>query len=98
MMRRLVHKGLGGLLETKSTLFKDLDDLCFGLERYQDVVREVGCDEEDRATICQLSQEMKGKAGLPTCPPWLAEWSVPELADRRLTLLHQLGRRHNLRC
>ncbi len=68
MMRRLAHKGLGGLLETESTLFKDLDDLRFGLERYQNVVREVGCDEEDRATTSQLSQEMKGKAGVAHMP------------------------------
>ena len=53
MMSRLTHESLGRLLKPKSTLFQDLDDLRLRLEWYQDVVREVCCDEEDRTVTGQ---------------------------------------------
>ena len=49
MMTTLVNEGLGGLFKAEATLFKNPDDLCFGHERHEDIIRKVGCDEENGA-------------------------------------------------
>ena len=47
MLREGIDVCVGGLLESEASVFEGADDLTAGFGWDQDIVREVGCDEEN---------------------------------------------------